>query len=104
MATIVGCRQLTKEGALRKTIELQLRIEVKCVLLCVCVSKLRPGWCCLQGEVFSYEPGDAVSVICPNPSNEVDLLLSRYIMAHLVGMCTLNRLLVYVQVRFDVMC
>ena len=28
IATIVGCHQLTNEGALRKTIEVQLQIEV----------------------------------------------------------------------------
>ena len=38
MATIVGCRQLTSEGALRKTIEVELHIEVcVCVCMCACV-------------------------------------------------------------------
>ena len=29
MATVVGCRQLTNEGALRKTIELEFQVQVR---------------------------------------------------------------------------
>ena len=73
-----------------------------CVRACVrvCVSKLSTH-CCLQGEVFSYEPGDAVSVICPNPPKEVNLLLNRYTLDYQVDMYLE---LICVQIRFDVMC
>jgi sulfite reductase alpha subunit-like flavoprotein len=56
MATVVGCRQLTREGALRATIEVELRV---------------------QSGGFSYAPGDAVSFMCPNPAWEVELLVDR---------------------------
>ena len=36
IATIIGCRQLTNEGALRKTFELELRIEVDIRHMCAC--------------------------------------------------------------------
>ena len=33
MATVVGCRQLTREGALRATIEVELRVQVSSLLI-----------------------------------------------------------------------
>ncbi|XP_059167664.1 methionine synthase reductase-like isoform X2 [Physella acuta] len=55
-APVITAKVLTNSKALKKTLLLQLNIK---------------------NADFSYAPGDAVSIICPNNSSEVDLLLER---------------------------
>lgn len=57
MATITRARPLTVEGAVKRTLEVDISLE-DC-----------PG--------LSYEPGDALGFVCPNPTDEVEYLLQR---------------------------
>ncbi|XP_064397709.1 methionine synthase reductase-like isoform X2 [Halichondria panicea] len=56
MATITSSKQLTNEGAVKKTLEMSFRIIA---------------------DDMHYEPGDAVGFVCPSPFSEVQWLLRR---------------------------
>ncbi|XP_072030751.1 methionine synthase reductase-like [Amphiura filiformis] len=56
MATIVSATKLTRDDAVKTALDLELDIS---------------------DAPIDYQPGDAFSIICPNPSTEVDLLIQR---------------------------
>ncbi|XP_052807093.1 methionine synthase reductase-like isoform X2 [Mya arenaria] len=56
MATVVSINQLTHPTAVKKTLAVELDIS---------------------DSGIEYQPGDAISVICPNDAKEVDMLLTR---------------------------
>ena len=88
MATIVKSRLLTQEGSVKKTMELEISLEVHDRRTCTCtcsncgvVMVVKSTCICVQDcPSFShYQPGDAFGFVCPNPADEVSWLLQRYI-------------------------
>ena len=76
MATVSGRRLLTSEEADKTTLELQLswsKEEVRGRSHQYTTISLH-----FLLQTLSYEPGDAVCVVCPNDSSEVDYLVNRY--------------------------
>ncbi len=71
MATITSARQLTDQEAVKRTLEVNLNIEVKRCKLNDSNYNIYSQDCVL------YQPGDALGLVCPNPVNEVTWLIHR---------------------------
>ena len=112
MATVVKSRLLTREGSVKKTMELEISLEVHDRHTCTCtgsncdvVMVVKCTCVCVQDcpSFNHYQPGDAFGFVCPNPADEVSWLLQRYsvqalIKVYLVHACTCTCTL-YMHVR-----